>query len=358
MADLKGEFRKYSLLLLLPIVAITIWILGEAMYFIGGSSALNLLGIIVSATLTAALVTLYFKQTDILNAQHELLTQELNREARQQHTETLRDRVRKWHGNPDKETPDHPLEDIERNIPSIIGASFHSASANGFYEGIQDDEFQVLPDSLNGDRYLTDLLENHAPDLQNTKDEIESLHENFIESRTQFRETFSDDLVLESESYRLEPADYLYQWLFEFLILYENGSIDTFEQIRDTAQSQFEQGSMNFRSNKGQFSRDVELPGDIKRPIFYGMGSSNDIDVFEGQEEAIEETIFEHLDQVLDLIEEESPYRQVENSAKIINDAQEAVVKLEELLIEYDGRPIYPGDCKYLEEARIDIEQA
>lgn len=55
-----------------------------------------------SIALTAGLVYLYSRQTSIQEDQQDLLRRELNREVRQGHTETLRKRIRAWHGDIDE----------------------------------------------------------------------------------------------------------------------------------------------------------------------------------------------------------------------------------------------------------------
>ncbi|WP_226480389.1 hypothetical protein [Natrinema amylolyticum] len=43
-------------------------------------------------------------------------------------------------------------------------------------------------------------------------------------------------------------------------------------------------------------------------------------------------------------------------AAKILDDTAEQIAKLERLLIEYEGKPIYSGESEYLEEAKIKPE--
>jgi membrane associated rhomboid family serine protease len=92
-AMLGRDGRAVRILLVLLLVAAVVIGLAVGVYEEFGSVGLTGLSVVVSGILTAALVVLYFHQTSILDAQRELLTQELQREARQQHTETLRTRV-------------------------------------------------------------------------------------------------------------------------------------------------------------------------------------------------------------------------------------------------------------------------
>jgi len=344
-----GRFRIVFYLL---IVAVLVLIIGEGVYREAGSSGLTLLNIALSAILTAALVILYFRQTNILESQRNLLTQELNREARQQHTETLRDRVRTWHGNPDRETPDDLIESPQRNFPVIKPSSFASAP-NGYYTRTFEDEFQVIPDQLEDDRYLQDLLENHATDLQDTKDEIEDLHERFVALRDQFDESIEVDAVREKEAYTLRPREYFFQWIFEYLVRDERGFFDDFDDLRADALSMFEQGEARLDSDENRILVLAGIGGGDKRVIYHADNSSSDLEDIDGLELEAKEDVEEIVGDVLDHIEEQHPIDQAVEAAKILDEAQEAVDTLDQLLIEYDGRPIFPGDCKYLEEARI-----
>lgn len=56
---------------------------------------------------------------------------------------------------------------------------------------------------------------------------------------------------------------------------------------------------------------------------------------------------------MLDRVEANRSYADVLEAAETLDAAAKEVHRLENLLMEYHGRPIYPGDCKYLEETRI-----
>jgi hypothetical protein len=70
-------------------------------------------------------------------------------------------------------------------------------------------------------------------------------------------------------------------------------------------------------------------------------------------ETRIENEAAELVTELIESLEEAIPYKDTVEAARILDDAAEDIAKLEQLLVEYDGRPIYTGDCKYLEEARI-----
>lgn len=73
--------RTGRVLLVLGIVTVVLIFLAIGVYREVGTVGLTGLNVVASGILTAALVILYFQQTDILDSQRELLTQELNREA-------------------------------------------------------------------------------------------------------------------------------------------------------------------------------------------------------------------------------------------------------------------------------------
>lgn len=207
-----------------------------------GGAGLTILNLAVSGVLSAALVILYFRQSSILESQKDLITQELNREARQQHTETLRERVIEWHGDPGLEGTDIPFGDSDFNFPTIARASFRSAPT-GMSAALNGDEpFQVIPDQLQGDRYLADLLENHAPDLRETAEEIERLHDEFTTLQEEFREKYDDGVVERKSGYTIEPDEFLSKWIFQLVVMEERDRLGGFDDIRDRAMHMFEEG--------------------------------------------------------------------------------------------------------------------
>jgi|GEM_PF-2475097 len=356
MFDTDNQPSEYRILIFLLLVAAAVLAIGEFVYYVGGSSGLNVLNIAVSSVLTAALVILYFRQTTILESQRNLRTQELNRDARQQHTETLRERVRLWHGNPDKETPDDPLDPTGQNLPMVKGASFESAPQGAFIPSQSDDAFQVIPHQLQSDRYLNDLLENHATDLKQVKDNIEQLHQRFDSLRTEFIESFDEGVVHETEQFTLEPERFLARWMFEFLVMLERGRLESFQDLREKAQGELARGDTGISPDSTTIWIRADIGGQKQQAVYSAVFPTNDRDELREWEAKCEHDTEQILGQVLDRVEDVVPYRRTVEAAKVLDDAQEAIHELEHLLIEYDGRPIYSGDCKYLDEARIEVD--
>lgn len=347
--------RTGRVLLVLGIVAVVLVFLAIGVYREVGAVGLTGLNVVVSGILTAALVILYFQQTDILDSQRELLTQELNRGARQQHTETLRKRVAIWHGDPEMDEPTEPFDEPTLNLPRVYGATFQSASVNGYTHDLDDDSFHVLPIQLRGDRYLTDLLENHAPDLRETAEKITQLHEEFVGLRATFVEEFDEGPARETEEYILEPQDRFGRWLFELLVLLEREQFDDFNELRDRAWAAFERGNNGPHSDKPQLFIRVELRNRISTPVYVATWQEDiDRETIRDHQETVEDEVADIIEDVLDRVELERPYERTVEATETLDAAAEKVYRLENLLVEYHGRPIYPGDCKYLEETQIE----
>ena len=56
---------------------------------------------------------------------------------------------------------------------------------------------------------------------------------------------------------------------------------------------------------------------------------------------------------MLNEIESDRPFDEIQSAAKLLDEGQEAIEDLRHTLVEYDGRLVYSGDCKYLREAEI-----
>lgn len=355
MAENGWIHSQNKIILYLIGVAVLLILLGAGIYTYFGSTGVTVLDLSVSAVLTAALVILYFRQTSILESQRDLLTQEINREARQQHTETLRERVRTWHGNPDQETPEHLLEGPDLNIPSVHGASFESAPTGLYAAGppSEDAPFQIIPDQLQGDRYLQDLLENHAPDLREKKEEIEELHDRFTSLRDEFEQEYEDGIVVEKQEYTLEPAEFLSRWVFDQVVLKERGRFDNFDELQERAFSQIERGETSLHPDEPRIWIQADIGGGRRYAVYSASIESYDRERMQDLRSPAQEDVEELMQQVLNNIDQESPYDLAQEAADVLDDAADALVELERILMEYEGRPIYPGDCKYLEEASI-----
>ncbi|SFB72092.1 hypothetical protein SAMN05444422_101465 [Halobiforma haloterrestris] len=354
MVDIGRWNTQIRIFLYLLGAAVVVLGISAAAYQYFGSTGLTAVDLTVSALLTVALVILYFRQTLLLESQRDLLTQELNREARQQHTETLRDRVRLWHGNPDKKTASNPIDQPQRNLPAVKDASFETAPTGSYSMAFPDDEpFQVIPHHLQGDRYLEDLLQNHAPNLRKKKNEIDQLHGRFVSMRDKFVRSFEEGIVRDEAMFTIEPADYFGRWMFEFLVAYERGKYEDFAELRGRIQSQLEAGTTGLHPDEPRLWIRADIGGNSSRAAYSVVHKSGNREALREHQSAVKEDVIDLVQQVVDQLEEDYPYYHTEEAAAVLDEAAEAIDDLENLLVEYDGRPIYPGDCMYLEEARI-----
>lgn len=315
-----------------------------------GNTALNSLDLAISGGLSVALVVLYFRQTQILESQRELITHELNREVRMSHTETLRERVRIWHGDPERKDSPDPFEASKLNIPQVTRTSFQSAP-DGVNRALSREEtFYVVPYQLQDDRYLTDLLENHAPELNEAKQQIERLQEEFISLRENFITEYDDGVVVDRDAYLLEPSEYLSRWVFEQILLIKRGDRKDTDDIFDIAKSGIESAHTSSHPDKPKIWVQTERSG---KAIYGATIKSGDKDEIRKYQKEIKQDTIDAVREVLDAIDQNPNYRKADKAADVLDEATEAVAELEQLLIEYEGKPVYSGECEYLNEATV-----
>ncbi len=334
----------------LSFVALILTVLGVVVSAEFGNTGLRVIDFAISGILTAALVVLYSRQAKIMDSQSDLLEQEMNREARKQHSETLRKRVEIWHGNPEKEVGDTPVDTPSNNTPTVGTRSFNSASGS-YTPKFEDEPFHVIPKRLRDDRYLEDLLENHAPDLRETAEEISSLQAGFDETRAGFAEEFEIEINREYENFTIHETDDLSGWIFDLLVEQERG---IFEDAIGRGISKVEDEKTSIYREERKVWFQIELRGG---GAFSILGAEVKDEVTEDLQDIRTEVAHagvEIMEDVFSEVENSAPFETVAHGASILDDGREAVNELERTLIEYHGRPIIPGDCKYLEEARAE----
>lgn len=336
------------LIILCSVVAVAVvgLIVGERY----GTEWFPLLNVAVSASLSIALVILYFRQSSILQSQKKLLEAEMNRGVREQHTETLRERVRDWHGNPDRELGDNPLDQPDQNLPRVGRACFYSVSEDDWLFP-EEAEFRVIPRRLKNDRYLKDLLENHAPDLEEQAEEIKALQEEFSTYRNQFQKNFDYKTEVRHNGLTFEPQEYLSQWIFEHLIRFERGYVDDFTELREKMIGGVDD-ARQYSPNQTMLIS-VDAAKIESRPIYEIKHDDENIDWRDMRPELVNQ-VEEIVWEILSKIESDAPNTTVRQAAETLDEGAAAVEELEQILIEYDGKPIYTGECEYLREARID----
>lgn len=336
-----------QLLFLLVVAFVFMWaaaILVQEFYGVAWFAALNAAG---STGLTLILAVLYFRQSKILESQQNLLSAELNRSVRQKHTETLRERVREWHGNIEFDDPDQdPWQRSGDNLPTVTSTSFKSAAGGTASE----DGFTAIPTHLRYDRYFRDLLKNHAPELRRKATAIEQLQFEFKQEEAEFEQNFNYLVTKDCGRYTLEPEKYLAEWIFEELVKIKRRSEETFETRRErilaqiSTTSEFPDGSV------------IWIQREIGRQTVavYGAhySSEQDLPPREQQDQLIEE-VRELIDEMLDAIDSDRPFDEITTAHELLVSGNGAVTDLRHTLVEYDGRLVYPGDCEYLQEAEI-----
>jgi len=295
-----------------------------------------------SLVLSGFLVLLYAKQ-------HGLLKRELNREVRKNHTETLRKRIRAWHGDLDEigGSTDDLFGSDNTKLPSVRRVSVMPApSSTG--DMMVNQEFRVVPERIENDKYLHDLLENHAPDLKNLKQTIEGQYEDLVAARKAFSDEFSVPEPIETDEYTAEPLDQFTRWAFEQAVVYHRGRQDL-DEIRAITQEQLD-GANSAKSNPGIAYYKPTQGGGSTYEVDIESDDFTDLDEFE--DEVTEQVREIHLE-AIDGIGEDGVYQHAVEAAEILDEMEESIEKLRSTLVEYEGHPLYTGDCQYIEEASV-----
>jgi hypothetical protein len=302
-------------------------------------------------------VYLYFQQTQILEDQKTLLNRELNREARQAHTNILRERVKMWRGREEKF--DNEPVDVNRatqesnggNLPEVhyTGVKPAKASNSGWVFG-QEDEFCVIPRDLHSDRYFRDFLENHADDVAELVEEINDLYDRFEEKRDGFYDEFPNREPVEFEDMTVEYRDHYSKWVLGQISEIIRGNSDK-ERLKEIAES-----AISSEAPTGIPEENITVyPGHF---IGYEANSflevhSHDEDLWDDSREQVEKELIKLLNEEIDRISETAEFELGFEAAKILVEIKSKIEELDRTLIEYEGKPIYSGECEYLEEVLV-----
>lgn len=283
-----------------------------------------------SATLILVAITGWYAYTTRKHVQ--LANRRMDYDIRRQHSETLRRIVSLWLGNPEQH------EDLNKRslrIPHVTPTDIQPAPALAPILGEQ--EFRVVPETIENDLYLEDLLENHAPDLKETKQEIEQLHSQFIELKSQFVEKYEDTQVVEDLPFPAETSLFFEEWAFERVLYLERGIRDE-ESLFDIVDSAIDR---NTEADEDY----TRYPGD-NRNVVSVIKVSRDVD-------EDRELVADAMKETISRLPEQKGYSIGQEAAMVLDKADEECQKLEQLLVEYRGRPMFPGDCEYIAEARM-----
>ncbi len=213
------------------------------------------------------------------------------------------------------------------------------------------ESFHVIPQRLRGDRYLEDLLQNHAPDLLETVERIRGLQSEFVQTREDFKDEFKPEITREYEKFTIQETDRLSGWIFDLLIEQERGRYD---DALDSGMAKVEDGRTSPHPEEPKIFFKIEVAGGR----YFSILGANVEDGYRGDLQdlstEVEQAGVEVMEEVFQQVEIKAPYETVVVGASKLDDGREAVNELERTLIEYHGRPVIPGDCKYLEEARAE----
>lgn len=332
-------------------VVLLILIFAGTAWALGGTDGMQFAGVVTSGVLTAALVALYYNQTTLLEDQIDLRAQEINREVRLNHTETLRQRIHAWLGADEIPRTFDSIEDIIHDsgerLPKVTATDVEPAEA--FIHSFDDEsEFRVVPINLERDRYFSDLLENHAPELQERRRKINRLYSEFAEHRERFKSDF-DGASLNEGDLRVEPDVYLSDCIFEGIVKTERGRTDSWEDELESIMNVFEEGgNTSPQEDKLRFMQGIR----DRRSIY--LVTPKDKSVHDVSDDSAKELAKAALRETVDQINtDEDPYRDAVEAAELLDTLEQEIRELRAELIEYAGRPVFPGDCKYLDEATL-----
>lgn len=352
----KAEFEAVSKIPFGPfgvivLVVTSILLLAGVSWALGGTAGMQFAGVVTSGILTAALVGLYYHQTILLRGQIDLRTQEINREVRLNHTETLRQRIHAWLGTNEIPQTNNSIEDIIHDngerLPKVTAADVEPAESY-VYSFDSPEEFRVIPFGLERDRYFDDLLKNHAPELKKRKERINQLYTEFAEYRDRFKSDF-EGVSLNEAGLRAEPDQYLSNCIFEGIVKIERGRSESWDDELRVIRNAFDDGGYTAQEeDELRFMQGIQN----RRSIY--CVSSEERPVHKIPDETATNLAKEVLQKTVDQINtDEDPYRDAVKAADILDSLESEIRELRVELIEYAGRPVFPGQCKYLNEAAL-----
>ncbi|SHL68590.1 hypothetical protein [Haladaptatus paucihalophilus] len=299
--------------------------------------------ILLGSTQTMAsiiLILVTWKYTQSTRESVDILYKQHRHKQQQEHTEILRKRVEHWLGDRNEKMARAERIPDSGTLPRVTTTSIESAKGESLYG--HDSIFRAAPRFLEEDRYFQDLLDYHASDLRELKDEIEEKHEKFDTLRQQFEAEIINDKVCEILPSGVQPARNFGEWAFCKVLAIERSNNDA-SYYADIAKSVAE-NKYHINDHKDKevwyFSGDnsTELVVKWNRPSNPKIGKPN---------------VGPSLENIVLSLDEHPSYSTGKEAATIMDSIAEDCKELEETLIEYRGRMVYPGDCKYLEESSL-----
>lgn len=308
------------------------------------------IGILASGILSYLLVVLYRQQKDLKKS-------ELNRDVRTQHTEVLRERIRYWLDAEDND-PNSPrphaegLDFVSTRLPVVKRTTVDPAQDNSRPSAAEESDFRVLPVKLVDDEYVADFLENHARDVDDVVSEIHTLNTEFETLQSEFIEECEIGERFETEDYVLRPIEEgLARWVFKRIIELERGFY-TKEEIKPS-EGESLSGQRSGRDDEDFFFRGSD--SDSSEAVYLCQWKSVNREQFyeDGLYEEAEASVINALRNSINQINTNGPHQKARRAGQVLDEMEQKIEELEHLLRIYEGKPLYGGDCKFLEEASI-----
>lgn len=208
------------------------------------------------------------------------------------------------------------------NLPKVTGIDVEPAPP--IVETVGDEpEFRVVLEVLEDDRYLRDLLENHADDLRELKEAIEQQYAEFDEVRQAFLEGYPDGHSIETDVYTLQPKRAFPEWVFERAVLLNRKHRGRGKQkMKDVAESRLTgTNSADPTSGKKYFSASGI---DDRGPAAYEVvAASGEYDDLEENEDEINSRVVEIHRDAIDEIGDGELYDYPVKAAEVLDEMTE-----------------------------------
>ena len=306
----EAPFRTALLILVLSETAVIAYLLIATPEDPATSTAVQ-----AGATIILVVITIWY--ADHTRRSADLFRRELELETQRNHADTLQIRTQKWLDNlPEVSQTDIPLfSDVDTN-----------------------DSF-AIPEILRGDPYFEDLMENHATDLGDRVERIESKYTEFREIRQDFIQSIDiEPLVPHKRLIEVLEENYALWW-FERVMLLERTENDK-DDLQLALESAFVDASYEEDDN-------IYLVGDEdqdrRRPIlvyYYQRSTSN------SRRDSYWNKIWAGIpkDHIRD-IESHPHYDEAVRASELLDELECEIEQLEKRLIEYNEAPRFDGEC-------------
>lgn len=290
------------------------------------------------------LVVLYRQQKNLKKS-------ELNWEVREQHTEELRKRVRYWLGMEHKQDSYIAQFGDESYLPKVEDGKLLSAEEskpNAYQTDTSNSDFYVYPTELDGDRYLIDFLENHAPEIASKCEEIQSAKTHLDELENEFVEEIGEVKITFQSFPHLDEitmtADYKRD-LFERLVFAKRDTEYTEERIKRESVASIDGLELSQSFVGTTAPGHTRFSFSTSESNLSNTGPHNMVSNPQGLKQEVKST----LDEILEDDEYEFAREKTEAGAQVLEDAEKVIENLENELVAYEGKPIYQGNCGFIE---------